>query len=74
MIQFDTTQTRSLAKPTETPKSSIMLGGGGGWGRGPADFQARLFVSLDTTVAVFCSIPYFQMIYKVLPIGVKGNY
>lgn len=51
MIQFDTTQTRSLAKPTETPKSSIMLGGGGGWGRGPADFQARLFVSLDTTVS-----------------------
>ena len=24
--------------------------------------------------ALFCSIPYFQMIYKVLPIGVKGNY
>ena len=34
MIQFDTAQTRSLAKPTETRKSSIMLGGGGGGGGG----------------------------------------
>lgn len=50
MIQFDTTQTRSLAKPTETRKYSIMLGGG--VGPGAAAFQARLFVSLDTTVSI----------------------
>lgn len=51
MIQFDTTQTRSLAKPTETRKSSITLLCSG-VGPGAAAFQARLFVSLDITVSI----------------------
>ena len=62
-------------KPTETRKYSIMLGGGGGGGGvgGLRLFKHVCLCPCSLLWALFCSIPNFQMIYKVLPIAGKGN-